>query len=184
MLINRVKKKCFYFHYQSYSSQFSGFLSFIDSFILLLPCSLFHLTCLPGKVSIQAGLRRKGDKWVEERGIGSGPRPNENTGELMQRGRRWLTGSLRAAIMRNRGEGKAGEGERSEDKTGGGEKWGSVEWYMRKRTLRQKDRKWGESHKWGNEGGWGWLEIEEERGRRWKMDGRVRVWAQNRWLRN
>lgn len=116
--------------------------AFINSFTLLLPLVHFALLCLPGRVSVQAGLRRKSDKWAEERGIGSEPGPNERERRADAEREKAANGSLRVDIMRNRGEGSwGGWGGRSEDKSGEGEKRGRVEWYMGKRALRQRDGK-------------------------------------------
>lgn len=160
------------------------FSAFINSFTLLLPLVHFALLCLPGRVSVQAGLRRKSDKWAEERGIGSEPGPNERERRADAEREKAANGSLRVDLMRN-GRGKL--------RGVGGEKWGQVWWrgetrksgvIYGKESTATKGWK-GESRKWESEGGWGFLEVVGERevdkgGRGWKMDGRVRAWRAGR----
>lgn len=141
--------------------------AFINSFTLLLPLVHFALLCLPGRVSVQAGLRRKSDKWAEERGIGSEPGPNERERRADAEREKAANGSLRVDLMRN-GRGKL--------RGVGGEKWGQVWWrgetrksgviYGKESTATKGWKE--ESRKWESEGGWGFLEVVRERGRRIK----------------
>lgn len=80
--------------------------SFTESLIFFLPLVYFFFTCLPGKVSISASLRQKGDKWAEEQA-----RDRQWAGaEWMRESRadakreKAANGSLKVDIMRIRGE--------------------------------------------------------------------------------